>query len=275
MGTKAKKRLDLLLVERGLAPSRALAQRLIRAGRVLVDGEVADKPSHPVSPDASLELKEKPRYVSQGGYKLEKALRAFRLDVAGKVCLDVGASTGGFTDCLLQHGAERVYAVDVGKGQLDWTLRNDPRVVVLEGVNARHLTGEQVGERVDLATVDVSFISVKKILPALRGIVKPDGDIVVLVKPQFEAGREHVKKGGVVKDPEVHERVLRGVAEFAERELAMPVLNATHSPFKGPAGNVEFLLHLGMGNAPGRSRALDRDWDWAEQVRRAHEELQS
>ena len=266
MGTKARKRLDLLLVERGLAKSRTQAQRLIEAGRVLVDGQLVDKPAQPVSPDASVEVKEGPRYASQGGYKLEKALRAFRVDVAGKVCLDVGASTGGFTDCLLQHGARRVYAVDVGRGLLDWKLRRDPRVVVLEGVNARYLTLERVGEPVDVATVDVSFISVKKILPALRGIVRPGGDIIALIKPQFEAGRAHVKKG-VVKDPEVHERVLREVAGFAERELGLSVINATHSPLKGPAGNIEFLLHV--LNEPGRSRAID----WAALVKKAHEEL--
>ncbi len=262
-----RKRLDIALVERGLAPSRTVAQRLILAGQVLVDGQIVDKPAAQIPESAPIELKEKPKYVSQGGYKLEKSLRVFQIDVQDKVCLDIGASTGGFTDCLLQHGAKRVYAVDVGKGQLDWKLRQDPRVVVLEGINARYLTPEQIGEPVDLATVDVSFISVKKILPALVPIVKPGGHIVALIKPQFEAGREHVGRGGVVKDPKIHERVLRDVAEFAERELKLSIIDATHSPFKGPAGNIEFFLHL--INEPGRSQAID----WAEQVRKAHEEL--
>lgn len=264
-----KKRLDLLLVERGLAPSRTLAQRLIQAGQVLVNGQIADKPAQLVSPNAHIELKEKPRYVSQGGYKLEKALHGFEIGVTGRVCLDVGASTGGFTDCLLQHGACRVYAVDVGKGQLDWTLRNDPRVVVLEGVNARHLTFEQIGEPVDVATVDVSFISVKKILPALKEVVKSGGDLLVLVKPQFEAGREHVGRGGVVRDPQVHERVLADVAEFAAKELGLSVKGATHSPVKGPAGNIEFFLHL--KDESGQALILD----FQDVVKRAHEELKS
>lgn len=262
-----RKRLDLVLVERGLASSRTLAQRLIQAGRVLVNGQIADKPARLVPAEAQIELQERPRYVSQGGYKLEKALRVFQIDVTGRVCLDVGASTGGFTDCLLQHGAKRVYAVDVGKGQLDWRLRRDPRVVVLEGVNARYLTREQVGEPVDVATVDVSFISVKKILPALTELVKPDGDLVVLVKPQFEAGREHVRRGGVVKDPRVHERVLADVAEFAAKELGLSVQGATHSPLKGPAGNIEFFLH--WKDESGQSRVVA----FSDVVRRAHEEL--
>jgi 23S rRNA (cytidine1920-2'-O)/16S rRNA (cytidine1409-2'-O)-methyltransferase len=262
-----RKRLDVALVERGLAPSRAVAQRLILAGEVLVGGQIADKPASFVPEGARIELKAKPRYASQGGLKLEKALREFSIDVKGKDSLDIGASTGGFTDCLLQHGARRVYAVDVGKGQLDWKLRQDSRVIVLEGVNARYSKPEQIGGPIDLATVDVSFISVKKILPALKPIVKPGGDLIVLIKPQFEAGRPYVGRGGVVKDPAVHERVLQDVAAFAERELELSVIDATHSPLKGPAGNIEFFIHL--VNAPGRSREID----WAQLVREAHEEL--
>jgi 23S rRNA (cytidine1920-2'-O)/16S rRNA (cytidine1409-2'-O)-methyltransferase len=258
-----KRRLDIALVERGLAPSRAAAQRLILAGQVLVNDRLLDKPATSVSEDARIEIKEGLRYVSQGGLKLEKALHEFRIEVRDTVCLDVGASTGGFTDCLLQQGARRVYAVDVGKGQLDWKLRKDPRVVVLEGVNARYLRPEQIGERVDLAAVDVSFISVKKILPALMPIVKPSGDLIVLVKPQFEAGREDVRRGGVVKDPQVHRRVLEDLARFT-KELEISVVNAAYSPIRGPAGNIEFLLHL--VNEPGRARGID----WEGLVAEAH-----
>jgi 23S rRNA (cytidine1920-2'-O)/16S rRNA (cytidine1409-2'-O)-methyltransferase len=225
---------------------------------------MVDKPATPVPEDVPIWLKEKPRYVSQGGLKLEKALHLFGIDVGGKVCIDIGASTGGFTDCLLQHRAKRVYAVDVGKGQLDWGLRNDPRVIVLEGVNARHLIWEQIGERVDLATVDVSFISVKKILPALMPIVKPSGGIIVLVKPQFEAGREHVQRGGVVKDPQIHQRVLEDLACFATEELRTSVVNAGYSPIQGPAGNIEFLMYL--VNEPGCPRIID----WKALVKEAH-----
>jgi len=262
-----KKRLDVLLVQRGIAESRTIAQRLILAGQVLVDGQISDKPARLIAEDAHIQLKERPRYVSQGGYKLEKALCEFSISAQGKVCLDVGAATGGFTDCLLQHGACRVYAVDVGKGQLDWALRNDPRVIALEGVNARYLTQGQLGERVDLAVVDVSFISVKKILPALKGVVKPQGDIVMLIKPQFEAGRGEVGRRGVVKDPAVHERVLREAATFSERKLSLSVAAATYSPLKGPAGNIEFFVHL--IKRPACSTGID----WRELVERAHREL--
>ncbi|OGF55241.1 MAG: RNA methyltransferase [Candidatus Fraserbacteria bacterium RBG_16_55_9] len=239
-----KKRLDLYLVERGLCKSRTAAQRAIVAGLVFVNGQRVDKPATPVAEDAHIELKERPRYASQGGFKLEKALHTFHVDVQRKTCLDIGASTGGFTDCLLQHGAAKVYAVDVGKGQLDWNLRNDPRVVVMEDVNARYLQLEQIGEYVDLVTIDVSFISLRLILPAANLIVKPAGDVIALVKPQFEAGREHVQRGGVVKDPEVHRQVLEELAQSAMRELGFSVMNATFSPFKGPAGNIEFFLQF-------------------------------
>jgi 23S rRNA (cytidine1920-2'-O)/16S rRNA (cytidine1409-2'-O)-methyltransferase len=267
MNNKKKQRLDLLLVARGLFQSRAQAQRAISAGLVLVNGQVIDKAGAQIPSDAHIELKEKPRYVSQGGLKLERALHVFQIDVADKVCLDVGASTGGFTDCLLQHGAKRVYAVDVGKGQLDWKLRADLRVVVLEGLNARYLKPEQIGEPVDIATVDVSFISLKLILPPLKEIVKPKGDLICLVKPQFEAGREHVTRGGVVKDSSVHQRVLEELASFVQTQLELSVVNATHSPIKGPAGNIEFLMHI--RNEPGQSAPID----WARLVEHAHKEL--
>ena len=248
-------RLDQLLVARGLAESRAKAQALIQAGQVLVDGQLRDKPGMLVPEDAEISLKERPRYVSRGGEKLEAALRAFGIDPRGKVCLDIGASTGGFTDCLLQHGAGKVYAVDVGKGQLHWKLRTDPRVVVREGLNARYLSYQDIGEPVDLATVDVSFISLKLVLPPLQGIVRPEGDVIALVKPQFEAGRDKVGRGGVVRDPEVHREVLFGIAHFAEEELDWSVAGAIRSPLLGPAGNVEFLLHLLP--RPGESSRLN------------------
>lgn len=262
-----KKRLDLYLIERGLCKSRTAAQRAIVAGLVFVNGQRVDKPATPVAEDARIELKERPRYVSQGGFKLEKALCAFQVDVQGKICLDIGASTGGFTDCLLQHGAARVFAVDVGKGQLDWTLRNDPRVIVMEDLNARYLHLEQLGESVDLTTIDVSFISLRLILPAVKLIVKPAGHVIVLVKPQFEAGREHVQRGGVVKDPEVHRQVLEELAQFAVQEVGFSVKNATFSPFKGPAGNIEFTLHL--VNKSGTGAWLD----FARLVTEAHRVL--
>ncbi len=241
------------MVARGLTPSRTQAQALIRAGRILVDGRVVDKPGTPVPPTAELKVVEPPRYVSRGGEKLEAALRAFAVSPVGKVCLDVGASTGGFTDCLLQHGAAKVYALDVGRGQLDWKLREDSRVVVLEGRNARFLTPQALGELVDLVTVDVSFISLRLVLPPLEGIVQPQGDVVALVKPQFEAGRDKVRKG-VVSDPRVHREVLEGLVDFVLTELGWSVLGAVPSPLLGPAGNKEFFVHLGP--RPGESVEL-------------------
>jgi len=210
---------------------------------VRVGGKVLDKPGTPVPSDAPIEVTEPPAFVSRGGEKLAAALDAFGVDPGGRVCLDVGASTGGFTDCLLQRGAARVYAVDVGRGQLDWRLRNDPRVVVREGVNARHLRAEDVGEPVDLATVDVSFISLRLVLPPLGSVVKPGGDVIALVKPQFEAGREQVRRG-VVRDPAVHQAVVEGIASFARDELGWEVRGSIPSPLLGPAGNREFFLHL-------------------------------
>lgn len=239
-----KVRLDRLLVERGLVESRAKAQVLIRAGKVLVQGQLCDKPGVSVPKDARLTLKEGPRFVSRGGEKLAAALEAFQVDPQGKVCLDVGASTGGFTDCLLQRGAGCVHAVDVGKGLLHWKLRNDPRVVVREGINARYLRPEDLGEPVDLATVDVSFISLRLVLPPLKGIVRPCGDVIALVKPQFEAGRSQVGRGGVVRDPAVHELVLARLVGWARKTLGWSVRGAIPSPLLGPAGNIEFFLHL-------------------------------
>lgn len=245
-----KKRLDVLLVERGLAESRAQAQRLIRAGLVRVGGQVADKPGTRMATNVEIALQARPRFVSRGGEKLEAALVRFGLDVAGAVAADVGASTGGFTDCLLQHGARRVYAIDVGYGQLAWRLRNDPRVVVMERTNARYL--ESLPEPVDVVTADVSFISLGLILPvAVRWFTPPSpppvgGGVVALIKPQFEAGRREVGKGGVVRDPAVHRRVLERVLGIAA-ELGLGLCGLMPSPLRGPAGNVEFLAWWGFG----------------------------
>jgi 23S rRNA (cytidine1920-2'-O)/16S rRNA (cytidine1409-2'-O)-methyltransferase len=234
----SKKRLDILLVERGLAESRTQAQRFVRAGLVRVAGQVADKPGTRVVTNAEITLQARPRFASRGGEKLDAALVRFGLDVAGLVAADVGASTGGFTDCLLQHGAGRVYAIDVGYGQLDWQLRNDPRVVVMERTNARYL--ESLPEQVSLVTVDVAFISLGLILPVAVRWLRPGGQVVALIKPQFEAGRQEVGKGGVVRDPGVHRRVLERVLGIAA-ELRLGLHGLMPSPLRGPAGNVEFL----------------------------------
>ncbi|MBI4318156.1 MAG: TlyA family RNA methyltransferase [Chloroflexi bacterium] len=236
-----KARLDLLLVQRGLADSRARSQAMIMAGEVLVNGRVADKPGALVPEDAEIIARPPFPYVSRGGLKLEKALDHFRLVMSGLVVIDVGASTGGFTDALLKRGARRVYAIDVGYGQLDWRLRNDPRVVVRERTNIRYL--EQLPEIADAAVVDVSFISLTVVLPATFKLVKPDGWVIALVKPQFEAGRAQVGKGGVVKDPAVHRQVLEKLANWAEAN-GVKVLGLVPSPILGPAGNREFLILL-------------------------------
>ncbi len=251
MGDKV--RLDVLLAERKLAPSREAARRMIMAGEVRVAGEIRDKPGMRVPRQVAVDVAQAPRFVSRGGDKLAGALAAFPVTVAGRVCADVGASTGGFTDCLLQHGAARVYAIDVGYGQLDYRLRSDPRVVVMERTNARYV--EALAEPVSLVVVDASFISLRYLLPVIRGWVTQDADLITLIKPQFEAGKESVGKGGVVRDAQVHERVLRDV-------LAAVVANGyrvrglTVSPLKGPAGNVEFLAWLAV-YAGDRTPVLD------------------
>jgi len=233
-----RERLDVLLVARGLAESRSLAQRLIGAGEVLVDGRVVDKPGAQVPMTATLTLAARPRFVGRGGEKLDAALERFAIPVAGRVAADIGASTGGFTDCLLQRGALRVYALDVGYGQLAWALRQDPRVVVLERTNARYVTA--LPERVDLIVSDVSFISVRLIYPTAVRWLREGGEIVSLIKPQFEAGRAQVGKGGVVRDPAVHRQVLVEVCA-ALAELGLGLRGLMVSPLLGPAGNVEFL----------------------------------
>jgi 23S rRNA (cytidine1920-2'-O)/16S rRNA (cytidine1409-2'-O)-methyltransferase len=249
-----KERLDVLLHKRGLAASRERARRMIMAAQVLVNGEVLDKPGMRVPLTAKITIKERLAYVGRGGLKLEAALRAFGVEVQGLLVADIGASTGGFTDCLLQHGATRVYAIDVGYGQLAWRLRHDPRVVVMERVNARYL-GE-LPELIDLATVDVSFISLKLVLPALMQLLKPNGQIIALIKPQFEAGRNQVGKGGVVKDPAVHRAVLRDVLGWMQAN-GLQINGVTASPLRGPAGNIEFFAHLVL--RPGElAVALDK-----------------
>lgn len=245
-----KKRIDVLLFERGLAPSREKARTLIMAGSVYVNNQKFDKPGDTVSDDAEIEVRGSTlKYVSRGGLKLEKAMQLFPIDLNGKICMDIGASTGGFTDCMLQNGAQRVYSVDVGYGQLAWQLRQDPRVVNLERTNARYLTREQVPEEIDFFSVDVSFISLRIILPAVRPLLMDGGQAVCLIKPQFEAGREKVGKKGVVRDRAVHEEVVETICRFAV-ENGYSVLGLTFSPVKGPEGNIEYLAYLEKSDAP-------------------------
>ena len=264
---KNKERLDMELVRRGLAETRARAQAVIMSGIVYVDGQKADKAGLAVSPEAEIVLHGNVcPYVSRGGLKLEKALREFDIDPTGYVCSDSGASTGGFTDCLLQHGAKKVFAIDVGYGQLAWKIREDERVVCMERTNIRYVTPEDLGEPLDLSVIDVSFISLKLVLPVVKQLLKPDGQVLCLIKPQFEAGREKVGKKGVVRDPAVHLEVLQAFLQLAA-ELEFSVLNLTFSPVKGPEGNIEFLAHL------TRAQASAQIPEPAEVVRRAHETL--
>ena len=239
-----RERIDKLLVERGLAESRTKAQAMVMAGVVLVDEQRVDKPSHQFDSNSAIRIKggDDPttRYVGRGGLKLEAALREFQIDVSGLTCLDVGASTGGFTDCLLQSGAKKVVAVDVGHNQIDWRLRNDPRVEVREGVNERYLKPEDFEEKFDLAVMDVSFISATKVLPAVVPLLVEGGSIITLIKPQFEVGRGEVGGGGVVRDPAKRERVVEEVNEAA-RELGLEVVKVIESPIQGAEGNIEFL----------------------------------
>lgn len=238
-----KIRIDVLLIELGLAQNRDEAQKMVMAGQVRVGGQRVVKPDMVYERDAAVEVEMGPRYVSRGGEKLEPALAAFNLhDLRGRICADLGASTGGFTDCLLQHGAARVYAVDVGYGVLHWKLRNDPRVVVMERTNARHLRG--FPEPVVLTTIDASFISLEAILPGVKGWLAPEGEVVALIKPQFEAGRAEVSRGeGVVQDPKVHRQVLDKIVAFAQMQ-GFTVCGLIRSPLRGPKGNIEFLIHL-------------------------------
>ena len=239
-----KQRLDILLVDRGLAASRPRAKALIMAGKVLVDGQLSDKPGTAIPMDASISLKgEELPYVSRGGLKLAAAIEALSLRLDDGVCLDVGASTGGFTDCLLQHGARRVYAVDVGYGQLAWQLRRDPRVVSIERTNIRHLAPERLPEKVDLATIDTSFISLRIVVPAVQPFLKPNGRILALIKPQFEVGKGQVGKGGVVRDPRQHDRVIQELTDYF-KEIGLVPGPVIPSPIRGPKGNQEFIILL-------------------------------
>ena len=243
---KHKERLDILLTEKGLCESRSRAQALIMSGEVYVNGQKCDKAGTPVDSEALIEVRGSVcPYVSRGGLKLEKALRDFGVDPTGFVCSDSGASTGGFTDCLLQKGAKKVFAIDVGYGQLSWSLRTDERVVCMERTNIRYVKPEDLGEPLDLSVVDVSFISLKIVLPAIKALLKPTGQILCLIKPQFEAGKDKVGKKGVVRDPAVHAEVLENFLTLAA-ELQLTVRNLTFSPVKGPEGNIEFLGHLSM-----------------------------
>ena len=265
---KIKKRLDVLLTERGYADTRTKAQAIIMSGNVYVQGQKADKPGMSFEETVDIEVRGAVcPYVSRGGLKLEKALRDFGVKPEGYVCSDSGASTGGFTDCLLQQGAKKVFAIDVGYGQLDWKIRSDPRVVVMERTNVRYVTPEQLGEPLDLSVVDVSFISLNIVLPVIKTFLKPEsGQVLCLIKPQFEAGKDKVGKKGVVREPETHKEVLDIFVALAD-SLDFKILGLTFSPVKGPEGNIEFLGHLTLADQPGIRP------DTADVVRQAHEKL--
>ncbi len=248
-----KQRLDIELFRRGLTSSREKARRMIMAGEVVVNDRVVDKPGMQIDTQADLTVRTKLRFVSRGGEKLAGALMEFDIDVAGRICADVGASTGGFTDCLLQNDATRVYAVDVGYGQLAYSLRQDERVVVMERTNARYV--EKLDEPVNLAVVDASFISLRLLLPVIKGWLAPQADVVTLIKPQFEAGKQDVGKGGVVKDSAVHVRVIREILTFGSQQ-GFAVRGLTTSPLKGPAGNIEFLAWFSQGYAEVKSQEI-------------------
>jgi len=248
-----KTRLDVLLTERGLAESRERAKAIIMSGNVYIGGARADKPGMQVACDTPVEVRGGPEYVSRGGLKLEKALRAFGVAPEGKVCIDCGASTGGFTDCLLKNGAQMVYAVDVGYGQLAWSIRNDPRVVTMERTNIRYVRPDMLKTKPELAVIDVSFISLSLVLPVVRELLEASGEVLCLIKPQFEAGRENVGKKGVVRDPDTHKAVLEAFIRYAE-ESGFAVKGITFSPVKGPEGNIEYLGYLTLA---GGSKAID------------------
>jgi 23S rRNA (cytidine1920-2'-O)/16S rRNA (cytidine1409-2'-O)-methyltransferase len=276
-----KERLDVLLVNRNLSKSRENAKALIMSGIVFVDGQKEDKAGSFFPEDCQIEVRGSTlKYVSRGGLKLEKAIREFSIDPAGKICMDVGASTGGFTDCMLQNGAVKVYAVDVGYGQLDWKLRNDPRVVCLEKTNIRYLTRETVPEKIELSSIDVSFISLSKVLPAVRSLLSEKGEIAALIKPQFEAGREKVGKHGVVRDQKVHAEVIRAACGYAA-DNGLQVRGLTFSPIRGPEGYIEYLYDLvpagcgPEGSSPETAGSFPgpTDADILSLVEQAHAEL--
>ena len=264
---KIKKRLDVLLVERLYAETRSKAQAIIMSGNVYVNGQKADKPGTSFEETVEIEVRGAVcPYVSRGGLKLEKALRDFGVKPEGFVCSDSGASTGGFTDGLLQQGAKKVFAIDVGYGQLDWKIRNDERVVVMERTNIRNVTPEDLGEPLDLSVIDVSFIGLEIVLPAVKNLLKPTGQVLCLIKPQFEAGKENVGKKGVVRDPKIHKMVLDNFVNLA-KSLNFNILGLTFSPVKGPEGNIEFLGHLTLADASGIEP------DTADVVAQAHKTL--
>lgn len=251
-----KKRLDIALFEQGFAESREKAKALIMSGIVYVNDQKEIKAGRDIKSDDKIEVRGNTlKYVSRGGLKLEKAMESFPIDLNGKLCMDIGASTGGFTDCMLQNGAIKVYSIDVGYGQLAWKLRSDERVVNLERTNFRYVTHEQIPEDIDFASVDVSFISLRLILPVMYNLLKENGEAVCLIKPQFEAGRENVGKKGVVRDPEVHENVIKTIAEFANSQ-SFEVSGLEHSPVKGPEGNIEYLMYLKKCDEPQNSEAV-------------------
>ncbi|MBQ3076826.1 MAG: TlyA family RNA methyltransferase [Clostridia bacterium] len=269
-GKTEKLRLDQLLVQKGLIESREKAKAVIMAGHVMVDGDREDKPGRMVAEDAAITVRDyEKKYVSRGGYKLEKATQVFPLSLRDAVCIDAGASTGGFTDCMLQNGAAKVYAVDVGYGQLDYRLRTDPRVVSLERTNVRHLSEEQVPEAVDFVSIDVSFISLALVLPPLAALLRDGGEMVALIKPQFEAGREKVGKKGVVRDAAVHREVVEKACRAAA-ENGLVTMGLDFSPIKGPEGNIEFLAHWKKGAGEGGSASPE---EIEALVQRAHEAL--
>ena len=265
-----KERLDVLLVKNGLAPSREKAKIMIMEGNVFVAGQREDKAGSTFPEDVQIEVRGSSlKYVSRGGLKLEKALASFPIDLDGCICMDIGASTGGFTDCMLQNGAVKVYAIDVGYGQLAWKLRSDERVVCMEKTNFRYVTDEQINEPVDFASVDVSFISLSKIFPVAYPLLKEKGEMACLIKPQFEAGREKVGKKGVVRDPKVHEEVIQNVFGFAS-DAGFAICGLEYSPVRGPEGNIEYLMYL-RKNAD-EDGGFDKDMISAI-VSRAHESL--
>ena len=262
-----KTRLDVLLVERGFQESRQKAQAVIMSGEVFVNQQRVDKPGTSVPNDAAIEVRGNTlKYVSRGGLKLEKAMATFPIDLSDAICADIGASTGGFTDCMLQNGAKKVYAVDVGYGQFAWKLRNDPRVVCMERTNARYLTHEQVPDELDFSSIDVSFISLRLILPAVCGLLRERGHVACLIKPQFEAGKEKVGKKGVVRDPAVHLEVLENFLGYA-KESGFTVLGLTYSPIRGPEGNIEYLGYLEKGEY------VPKEFDLKALVEASHAEL--
>ena len=266
----AKERLDVLLVNRGLAASREKAKAIIMSGSVYVDGQKEDKAGQTFPEEANIEVRGSTlKYVSRGGLKLEKAMECFDVSLSGKICMDVGSSTGGFTDCMLQNGAVKVYAVDVGHGQLDWKLRNDQRVICMEKTNIRYVKPEDIEDRIQFSSIDVSFISLTKVLGPVKELLTDDGEIVCLIKPQFEAGREKVGKHGVVRDASVHKEVIDMVMNYAV-SINFEVLNLEFSPVKGPEGNIEYLLHLLKHQSEEYSNI---PVDSGEIVRKAHETL--